>query len=88
MIKNYYFTYGSWVGFPYQNGWTKIEATSRRAAIAIFRDLHPDRIEGIVNCSMIYDEESFRKTEMWTKGNRGAHEVEVVLMQHINTNPF
>ncbi len=87
-IKNFYFTYGSWEGFPYSNGWTKIEAPDRKSAVTIFRALHPDKTEGVVNCSSIYDEETFHKTEMWRTGNFGAHEVEVVLMQHITLAPF
>ena len=82
MIKNYYFTYGT-EGHPFVGGWTKIEAPSRRAAVTIFRAIHPDVIPDLVNCSSIYDEEDFRKTSMWSKGNFGKHEQEVVLMQHI-----
>ena len=84
-MRNYYFTYGSSIesGYPFVGGWTKIEAPSRRVAIEIFRSLHPDRHEGIVNCCSIYDEERFRETSMWSIGNFGVHEHEVVLMQHI-----
>ena len=87
-IKNYYFTYSSWEGYPYNNGWTKIEAPSRKIAVEIFREIYPDKNEGLVNCASIYEEEQFQKTDMWRKGNRGAHEVEIILMQYININPF
>lgn len=82
-IQNYYFTYGS-EGHPFVGGWTKIEAPNLRVAREIFRTLHPDKYPGILNCSWQYDENEFRKTEMWTKGNFGVHEQEVVLMQYIN----
>lgn len=81
-MKNYYFTYGT-EGHPFVGGWTKIEAPSRQIAVAIFRAIHPDVLDGLVNCCSIYDEELFRQTSMWSKGNFGKHEQEVVLMQHI-----
>lgn len=87
-IKNFYFTYGTSENYPYSNGWTKIEAPSRKVAVEIFREIHPDRTEGVVNCCSIYEEEEFKKTVMWREGNFGSHEVEVVLMQHINDVPF
>ena len=88
MIKNYYFTYGTSTKMPFQKGWTKIEAPSRKAAVEIFRAYHPDINEGIINCSSIYDEDSFKKTTMWSEGNFGAHEVEVILMQHIEVEEY
>lgn len=82
-IKNYYFTYGTHKDYPYVGGWTKIEAQSRKIATEIFRYYHPDKHEGIINCCDIYTEEQFHETEMWSKGNLGSHEHEVILMQHI-----
>lgn len=81
-MKNFYFTYGT-EGHPFVGGWTKIEAPNRSIAVAIFRSIHPDVLPELVNCSSIYEEDEFRKTSMWTKGNFGKHEVEVVLMHHI-----
>lgn len=81
-MKNFYFTYGT-EGHPFVGGWTKIEAPTRQIAVAIFRSIHPDKIEGLVNCCSIYDENEFHNTSMWSKGNFGVHEQEVVLMQHI-----
>lgn len=85
-IQNYYFTYGTSDKFPFQQGWTKIEAPSKKAAIEIFRAYHPDQTDGIVNCAWIYDEKEFHNTAMWMKGNYGVHEVEIVLMQHFSVN--
>lgn len=82
-IKNFYFTYGSGSDQPFQGGWTKIEAPTRKVACEIFRAFHPDRTEGILNCSSIYNEEDFRKTKMWSEGNFGLHEHEAILMQRI-----
>lgn len=83
MIKNYYFTYGTWENYPYQGGWTKIEAPNRSVAVAIFRAYHPDKTEGVVNCCDIYEEEQFHKTKMWSQGNLGHHEHEIINMQRI-----
>lgn len=88
-IKNYYFTYGTSDSYPFKGGWTKIEAPSKRIAIAIFREYHPDTHKDIVNCCSIYEEEQFHKTSMWSKGNFGKHEVEIITMQYFNTDvPF
>lgn len=88
-IQNYYFTFGTSNLYPFKGGWTKIEAPSRNAAIAIFRAYHPDRTEGVINCADIYDEARFHSTEMWTQGNLGKHEVEIITMQYFNTDvPF
>ena len=84
-IKNFYFTYGT-EGHPFYGGWSKIEAPTREIAIALFRLIHPDKTPGLVNCSSIYDEETFRKTSMWIRGNFGIHEHEVVSMQHIRVS--
>ena len=88
MIKNYYFTYGTSKTMPFNKGWTKIEAPNRKSAVEIFRAYHPDINEGIVNCSSIYEEKEFHKTSMWTKGNFGAHEVEIICMQHIEVPQY
>lgn len=81
--QNFYFTYGCSETFPFQKGWTKIEAPNRSIACEIFRAFHPDVTPGLLNCSGIYDEEAFHKTSMWSEGNFGAHEMEVILMQRI-----
>lgn len=81
-MENFYFTYGT-NGHPFVGGWTKIEAPSREAAIAIFRAIHPDKYEGLLNCCSVYDQKEFCKTSMWREGNFGVHEHEVILMQHI-----
>ena len=58
-MKKYYFTFGSWEQFPYQNGYLIVQADSRNDAIAKYRAKHPDINEGIVNCAFIYSEEQF-----------------------------
>ena len=82
-IQNYYFTYGT-EGHPFRGGWTKIEAPSRKIACMIFRALHPDKIEGILNCCSVYDTNEFLRTQMWREGNFGKHEQECVLMQYVH----
>lgn len=72
----FYFTYGS-EGQPYIGGWTEVEAKDRHAACNAFRAYHPDKTEGLLNCSSVYDEEQFKRTEMYRSGNFGhrCHEV-------------
>ena len=43
------------------------------AAIAAFRVYHPDRRIGVLNCSDVYCEETFERTDMLAEGNYGAY---------------
>lgn len=68
-------------------GWTEVEAPDAHAACAAFRAYHPDRTEGLLNCSSVYDEERFKQTEMYRSGNfnRRCHEV-ITLRREAATN--
>ena len=70
-MASYYFTYGT-EGQPFFGGWTEIEAPDGRTACALFRAYHPDKTEGLLNCSSVYNEDAFRKTHMPREGNFGA----------------
>lgn len=61
--SKFYFTYGT-DGQPFYGGWTEVVAPNMDIAVAVFRMYHPDKIEGIVNCSTIYTEEEFKKIRM------------------------
>lgn len=67
-MAKFYFTYGT-SGQPFFGGWTVVQAPNFKAAVAAFRTFHPDKTEGIVNCSSIYDEEQFQQTRMFHSGN-------------------
>lgn len=82
MNKTYYFTYGT-NGYPYVGGWTEIEAPNAHIACEIFRTYHPDRTEGLINCSSIYSENEFYKTEMQKEGNYGARCQERITLKRI-----
>lgn len=76
-MAKFYFTYGT-EGQPFVGGWTEVEAPDRKIACALFRAIHPDKTEGLLNCCSVYSEEQFSKTEMaGSKGNFGrfCHEV-------------
>ena len=45
--------------FPYPDGWVEVVATSVDEAIRKFRTQYPDVYEGILNCSMFYDESNW-----------------------------
>lgn len=62
-MPKFYFTYGTG-GQPYYGGWTEIEAPDGHAACAAFRAFHPDKIEGILNCSSVYGEADFNRSGM------------------------
>lgn len=76
-MPKFYFTYGTDKRYPFQGGWTEVEAGDANEACRIFRSFHPDRTKGIVNCASIYSEEQFQQTEMYRSGNfdRYCHEV-------------
>lgn len=77
-----YETIGKAVG-----GWTEVEAPDSHAACAAFRAYHPDKTEGLVNCSSIYDEEKFKLTGMYRESNFGfrCHEI-ITLRREAATN--
>ena len=85
-MAKFYFTYGT-EGQPFFGGWTEVDAPNDRAACAAFRAYHPDKTEGIVNSSSIYDEEHFKLTEMHRKSNFGfrCHEI-IILRREAVTN--
>lgn len=75
-MLRFYFTYGS-DGQPFSGGWTVVEAPNMASACAVFRAYHPDKTEGLLNCSDVYDEEHFMLSEMSATDNLGSrcHEV-------------
>ena len=70
-MATYYFTYGT-EGQPFVGGGTEIEAPDVKSACATFRIFHPDKCEGLLNCSSVYTEEQFYATSMAKGGNFGA----------------
>lgn len=81
----FYFTYGT-DGQPFVGGWTEVEAPNGHAACAAFRAYHPDQIEGLLNCCAMYDEEHFKRTEMYRRGNFGLRCHEVITIQRTAGN--
>lgn len=79
-MKKFYFTYGT-DGQPFVGGWTEVEAPNYGAACLAFRAFHPDKTEGLLNCSSVYDEENFRKTGMYRDGNFHARCHEVITLR-------
>lgn len=78
-INTFYFTYGKSEQFPFKGGWTTVLADNRRDAIKKFRIRHPDKTEGLINCSDIYTKGEFRLTSMLQTGNLGEYEHEVII---------
>lgn len=85
-MATFYFTYGT-EGQPFFGGWTEVDAPNGRAACLAFRAYHPDKTEGLLNCSSVYDEEQFKQTKMHDSGNFGrrCHEV-ITLRREAATN--
>lgn len=70
-MQEFYFTYGL-AGQPFIGGWSIIEAPSMSIAVDIFRAIHPDRTEGLLNCAMVYSKGAFEQTRMAVDGNLGS----------------
>ena len=69
-MATFYFTYGSDERFPFQYGWTEIEAQDMPTAQAAFRLFHPNRPKSHdLNCADCYTEAEFKATEMYEEGN-------------------
>lgn len=57
----YFYTYGSDEKFPYQFGWTEIEAPDWSTAHRAFRTFHPSRDNArVLNCADFYTEDEFK----------------------------
>lgn len=83
----YYFTYGSDIRFPFQSGWTEIEAESYDQAIAAFQAFHPNRSgSDFINCAGIYGEESFSRKRMAKEGNFGRRCVERIRISYTESS--
>ncbi len=63
MSKKYFFTFGSFKYFPYQNTYLVVIARNKSDACKGFRMKYPDRDPNhpSINCSGIYDEETWGK---------------------------
>ena len=87
-MPKFYFTYGSDERFPFQYGWTEIEAPSYALACAVFREYHPDRDpeEPCLNCVDVYTEEEFKSTPDFLQANwrNRCHErITMTLMREV-----
>lgn len=74
-MAKFYYTYGTNEHHPFNGGWTEINADSRDIADKIFGIFHPNSPgkENYLNCAFIYDEKTFRNTEMGKRNcNLGA----------------
>lgn len=79
-MERFYFTYGT-DGQPFRGGWTEVIAPNRSAACAAFRAFHPDKTENLLNCSSVYDQKSFERTEMFgPSGNFGSRCHEIITL--------
>lgn len=57
----FYFTFGSWRQYPYQNTYLIVYGNGLNDAIRKFRCHFKDINEGIVNCSFWYNKENWEK---------------------------
>lgn len=76
----FYFTYGI-DGQAFVGGWTEIEAPTVKIATIVFRVYHPDRTPGLLNCTNVYTEDSFKKTDMFRSGNFGFRCHETIILK-------
>ena len=60
-MKRFYFTFGSWEGYPYKSTYLIVEAESRQEATRLFREKYPDKSSNTVNCADIYSEKEWKE---------------------------
>ncbi len=60
-MEKYYFTFGSWEKFPYQNTYLIVVASGYKDAVKGFREKHPDITHYCINCSDCYSEKEWEK---------------------------
>ncbi len=58
-MEKYYFTFGSWEKFPYQNTYLIVVASGYEDAVRGFREKHPDITPNCMNCSDCYSEDEW-----------------------------
>lgn len=81
IFKLFYFTYGDADYYPYKGGWTEVFAPDLPTAQKIFKAVHPNIMEGIINCADFYTSEEFVKSGMLSNGNRGKYKHELLIAQ-------
>lgn len=66
-MPKFYFTYGTDPAYPFQGGWTEIEAPDQNMAAELFRAVHPGKPRGqdILNCAAVYPEDDSKATKMF-----------------------
>ena len=71
-MKNFFFTFGLDIRYPFQGGWVTVKAPDIKTAIAVFKLYFPHPEDDMMlNCSDYYTEEQFMKTETYKTGNLG-----------------
>lgn len=61
-VKPFYFTFGSWEGYPFQDGYIIVKATDIREAANKFKEKYPnERDETVLNCSDYYGQEHWNR---------------------------
>lgn len=66
-MEKYYFTFGSDEGFPFQNTYIVIIASSYRDAVNYFQSKYPNRASHCMNCSDCYNEKEWENTRKYYK---------------------
>lgn len=61
MYHDFYFTFGSDLGFPYQYGYLIVKAFDKPDAVRKFKRRYPDRHENCLNCAFIYTQEQWEE---------------------------
>ena len=61
-IKPFYFTFGSYEGYPFQDGYIIVKAETIREAAEKFMQAYPnERNEDVLNCSDYYSPEAWER---------------------------
>lgn len=72
-MQEFYFTFGSSNGFPYQGGYLIVVAHTKEEAFEKFRRKYPDRHEDTLNCAFYYTRKEWESLSTHDMGE--CHEV-------------
>ncbi len=61
--REFYFTFGSWSGFPFKNAYVVVQGADRPDAVARFRRHFPDKTKGVACYSFDYDATAWEATD-------------------------
>ena len=87
-MPRFYFTYGPDEQYPFCGGWSEVIAANLSEAQGLFRGVHPDIHEHILNCADFYNYPQMYATGMLVTRNYGAACHEIIDAEGVHQPPL